>query len=289
MEAIGGSSSSSSSTTPPSSQQTRIRIRKRCIFRDQAGAPCGRSAQGQTKFCIAHGGGARCIFRDQAGAPCGRSARGQPTKFCVAHGGGFRCARADAHLFDDQHPSAYYKAGDDRFCWGCYSALYPDLARLKVRKEQFVLADVQRRLADLLCNASNISWDCPIPGGCTLLRPDLLVRFPSVYLQVEVDEFGHCDKSCDQEDSRLELIAADLGLPGLVIRINPDVRGLECFRRTQLRNGEIAFQAVGKNFSRLMDRVENAVRSNLSRCSREERRGIMRIFVDSSLDSSLDS
>ena len=33
-------------------------------------------------------------------------------------------------------------------------------------------------------------------------------------------------KSCGDEDTRLELIAADIGLPGMVIRIGPDVTGL---------------------------------------------------------------
>ena len=61
-----------------------------------------------------------------------------------------------------------------------------------------------------------------MPGGCTLKRPDMLFRLEDRFVQVEVDEEGHEDRSCADEDSRLELIAADVGLPGLVLRLNPD-------------------------------------------------------------------
>jgi ribosomal protein L30/L7E len=64
----------------------------------------------------------------------------------------------------------------------------------------------------------------------------MLYRFEDRYVQLEVDENGHEDKSCADEDSRLELIAADVGLPGLVVRLNPDHDG--CFGWKRLRNGE---------------------------------------------------
>jgi hypothetical protein len=61
---------------------TRKRYRKLCQYPDG----CGKSAQGSTMFCIAHGGGGRCQYPDG----CNKSAQGSTT-FCKAHGGGKRC------------------------------------------------------------------------------------------------------------------------------------------------------------------------------------------------------
>jgi hypothetical protein len=47
---------------------------------------CTRYAQGNTKLCIAHGGGRRCE------APgCTRSVQGARSQHCISHGGGKRC------------------------------------------------------------------------------------------------------------------------------------------------------------------------------------------------------
>jgi hypothetical protein len=45
---------------------------------------CSKCAQGNTKFCIAHGGGRRCTYPG-----CTKGARDK--NFCAAHGGGKRC------------------------------------------------------------------------------------------------------------------------------------------------------------------------------------------------------
>ena len=253
---------------------------KRCRF-SVDGEACKTAAHGKTDFCVAHGGGKRCRFSVD-GKACKTSAEGK-TDFCVAHGGGKRCDEVAAHLGDIPH--ARYKVQDKRLCWGCFVSLHPDLAKLKVRKEHYVLAEVQRRLGDGLSDAKSVVWDCRVPGGCTLLRPDLLMVFKHMYIQLEVDEFGHDAKSCDDEDARLELIAADVGLPGAVIRLNPDVPGFECFRHVQLRNGESALRAVGKNFELAMDRLEREVRKVLA-CPPST---LLRIFVDSSPDEASSS
>ena len=59
---------------------------------------------------------------------------------------------------------------------------------------------------------------------------------PDKYIQLEVDELGHEDHSCFNEDVRLEIIAANVGLPGIVVRINPDQP--QCFNRRKLANGQ---------------------------------------------------
>ena len=105
-------------------------------------------------------------------------------------------------------------------CWGCFVALFPDKAKLKVRKEQYVLAELERLVPEL--GAYETTWDCAVPGGCSVKQPDKLYKLSDRYLHLEVDEFGHVDKACVDEDTRLELIAADVGLPGLVLRLDPD-------------------------------------------------------------------
>jgi hypothetical protein len=92
-------------------------------------------------------------------------------------------------------------------------ALYPERAKLKVRKEHYVLAELHR-LLPVLESANTVVWDCPFPGGCSLKRPDHLYAWPERYLHIEVDEEGHADYGCEEEDSRLELIAAISGAPG---------------------------------------------------------------------------
>lgn len=82
-----------------------------------------------------------------------------------------------------------------------------------------------------------------MPGGCSLKRPDALFEWSDRYVQIDVDEEGHAGTECDVEEARLEVVAADLDQPGLVIRINPDQPA--CFRRRQLRNGETALEANG--------------------------------------------
>ena len=64
-------------------------------------------------------------------------------KLCVAHDGGPRCTRRDAHVVFDMPPPAYYTVDAVRLCRGCYVALHPDKAKVKVLKEHFVLAELQ--------------------------------------------------------------------------------------------------------------------------------------------------
>ncbi|CAE7941992.1 unnamed protein product, partial [Symbiodinium sp. KB8] len=154
--------------------------------------------------------------------------------------------------------TARYRTPDNApVCWGCFVAKCPDRAKLKVRKEHLMLAELQRRLPWLGEKAEQLIWDCPVPGGCTLKRPDMLFRLEDRFVQIEVDEEGHEDLSCADEDSRLELIAADVGLPGLVLRLNPDAERI--LKRRRCTNGEPCF-CVGDAdaFNGLFDAAEAA-------------------------------
>ena len=94
-------------------------------------------------------------------------------------------------------------------------ALEPEKARLKVRTEHYIVDEINRRMPELMAKARSATWDCAAPGGCSLKRADLLYIFDNQYVQVEVDEKGHASNPYYDEDTRLEIIAADVGLPGM--------------------------------------------------------------------------
>ena len=119
-------------------------------------------------------------------------------------------------------------------------------------------------------------WDCRVPGGCSLKRPDLLYQFERFFLQLEVDEGGHQDKRCFDEDARLAVIAADVDLPGIVLRINPDLDDFTCFRQIQLSNGEKALKST-EHFPTLMHRVINEAQQYLASPPSE---GVLQVFID---------
>ena len=215
--------------------------------------------------CFKHGGGnpRRCLHPTPDG-PCQRFVQsGGEVQACIAHGGGYRCA-SEACAVLQVRPCATYKSPQGQpLCWSCLAAQYPERAKLKVRKEHLLQAELQRRLPWLGERATQLVWDCPVPGGCTLKRPDMLYRFEDRFVQVEVDEEGHEDLSCADEDSRLELIAADVGLPGLVLRLNPDAERI--LKRRRWKNGEQSF-CVGDAdaFNALFDSAETEVEAFLN-------------------------
>ena len=64
------------------------------------------------------------------------------------------------------------------YCWGCFAANFPEKAKLKVKKENFLVAELQRRIADVTADAQVVEGDCRVPGGCSLKKPDLLIVWP---------------------------------------------------------------------------------------------------------------
>ena len=238
--------------------------RSRCLHPTPNG-PCQKLvASGEVQACFAHGGGnrSRCLHPTPNG-PCQKFVQSGEVQACIAHGGGYRCV-SEACAMLQARPCAQYRSPEGHpLCWGCFTAQYPDRAKLKVRKEHLMLAELQRRLPWLGEKAKQLIWDCPVPGGCTLKRPDMLFRLEDRFVQIEVDEEGHEDLSCADEDSRLELIAADVGLPGLVLRLNPDAERI--LKRRRWGNGEQSF-CVGDAdaFNGLFDAAEAAVEGFLN-------------------------
>ena len=214
---------------------------------------CDRVVRKSSKMCVEHNH--VCHY------PGCRTSR-QNSSFCRFHGGGSRCT-SEACALLDVRPARFRDLDGKQICWGCFTAQYPERAKLKVRKEHLMLAELQRRLPWLGERATQLIWDCPVPGGCTLKRPDMLYRLEDRFVQVEVDEEGHEDLSCADEDSRLELIAADVGLPGLVLRLNPDAERV--LKRRRWSNGEPCF-CVGDAdaFNALFDSAEAEVEAFLN-------------------------
>jgi hypothetical protein len=134
---------------------------------------------------------------------------------------------------------------------------------VKLRSEQYVVDELIRRMPELLGKARHAVWDCRVPGGCSLKRPDLLYVFEDRYVQIEIDEKGHCNYDCYEEDARLEIIAADVGLPGMVLRL--DIDSPKCFGAKRLSNGEQVVQIHDRAaFAALMDETCHSVDTYLS-------------------------
>ena len=85
---------------------------------------------------------------------------------------------------------------------------------------------------------------------------------PHFYIQIEIDEDGHEGYGCFNEDARLELIAADTGKPGVVLRINPDAG--PALKRRKLKGGAVAWAAT-PSFAPIMDKAQDFLEGVLQR------------------------
>jgi hypothetical protein len=175
-----------------------------------------------------------------------------------------RCQSEACAVYDisERNPGTHGIDGK-RFCVGCASVLYPNKVKVQIRKEHQILAEIQRLVPELAKASLYWQWDCRVPGGCSLKRPDMLYVLSNCYLQLEIDENGHENTTCTDEDSRLELIAADVGLPGIVIRINPD-SSPPMLKRRKLSCGELSWQSTPQ-FSCVMEDVATFARQVLAR------------------------
>jgi hypothetical protein len=133
-------------------------------------------------------------------------------------------------------PFGVYKHDDKLLCINCYNHIVlGGKPKTMVRKEQFILAELQRQMPEL--EDFFVLWDCPIKGGCSNRRPDMLYDFGIAYLVIEIDEDAHRyeDESC--RNKRMCEIYQDLEhSPIVFVRINPDkceTRELSMFTLTQ--------------------------------------------------------
>ena len=236
------------------SKKQRVRQHKRCQSEG-----CKKGAVGATDFCIEHGGGKRCQSEG-----CKKSAIGA-TDFCTGHGGGKRCQSEVCLFYQDtkERGVGRYKAPVDtskvragtRLCYFCLGSLFPECVQLKVRQEHLVLAEIQRQLPEL--EKWFVEWDCPVAGGCSLKRPDMLWELPYFYFHLEVDEHGN---SHEDDRGRLIEIQNSMGThrPGFVLRVNSD----KLLRKLQHTDGELKYTAT-KYFKQRMLHIAEYIRQNV--------------------------
>jgi hypothetical protein len=147
-----------------------------------------------------------------------------------------------------------------RMCYGCFGSLFPHLVTLKVRKEHLLLAEVQRLCPDL--ESFFVEWDCPVEGGCSMHRPDMLWELPTFWFVIEVDESG--DQHEDDRE-RLRAIARSMGehRPGLVLRINPDSADRPFFSKRQSKGDGAYLYGETKHFHTCMEEVAEWIHTNV--------------------------
>ena len=168
-------------------------------------------------------------------------------------------------------------------CYSCLASLYPDSVMLKVRQEHLILAEVQRLCPDL--ETWFLAWDCPVAGGCSLLRPDMLWEMPRFYLHLEVDERGDIH---EDNRERLETIHESMGghLPGLVIRINTN----KILTKRQHKDGELKYTAT-RQFSPNMQELATFINKSvlegmgtdalaIPKCCTEDKVSVRKFFFD---------
>jgi hypothetical protein len=119
-------------------------------------------------------------------------------------------------------PFAAYTHEGLKLCINCYNHIALGGKQKKmVRKEQFVLAELQRQLPEL--ESFFVLWDCPIEGGCSNKRPDMLYDFGIGSLVIEIDEDAHKAEDPSCREKRMCQIYEDLAeRPIIFIRFNPD-------------------------------------------------------------------
>lgn len=197
-------------------------------------------------YCVTHGGLAvKCKVEN-----CERNAK--KGGCCQKHGGGIRCNQVEAHHLDDFPPIVYYRDFELGMCMACCQRLFPGNFKWCVRREQFIIAEIDRLCPWLSENL--VEQDCPIDGGCSLFRPDCLWDMDLIWLAIEVDEKGH-----DQNPRKYPNILRDMGdRPGLLIRINPDLKDNVLFARKvkEVVNNKNYYEYTGtENFEPFMEEV----------------------------------
>ena len=104
------------------------------------------------------------------------------------------------------------------FCFNCHISLYPDLhKKVAVRKEQFVLAEIQRQIPEL--EEYFMVWDCAL-NSCTRKKPDMCWGVKETLIHVEIDENG--DNHEDDSSRLLDIHGSTNFKNHVVIRFNPD-------------------------------------------------------------------
>lgn len=152
-----------------------------------------------------------------------------------------------------------YTQNGVRMCGSCFKQMYPDLNKLKVKQEHFILSEIQSRMPWL--EEYFMVHDCPLPCATSMERPDMLWMVGSTLLHVEIDETPTHE---DDRDRLRRILAGTDAVDHIVVRIHTHEfcdDGLErssCFKNIRLRNGEKAIVA-NSEFNRRMGIVVKTI------------------------------
>lgn len=151
-------------------------------------------------------------------------------------------------------------------CFNCHRSLHPELhKKLTVRKEQFILAEIQRQLPEL--EPHFLVWDCRL-NVCTTKKPDMAWSVSDTLIHVEIDEGG---ENHEDNETRLVDIHAASGLMNhILIRFNPDntEEGQEpCLKRIRTKKGDDTYRLYEPEWNRripvLIDSIKKAFDQSL--------------------------
>ena len=153
------------------------------------------------------------------------------------------------------------KNGKMELCYNCWTAMYPNLNKRKIRKEQFILAEIQNQIPEL--QEYFLTWDCKIPGqSCVAFKPDMAWEIHDTLLHIEIDEGG---VNHEDDDHRLvEIHSASNKKYHVCIRFNTDksIDGSPpCMKKIMLSTGESVYDKYTEEWDRRMNKLIPEVRN----------------------------
>ncbi len=151
-------------------------------------------------------------------------------------------------------------------CCFCWRRMYPHLDNhVKVRKEFFVLAEIQRQIPEL--EPYFLVHDCKIPGqSCVTARPDMCWVVNYTMIHVEIDENG--DTHEDDDDRLVAIHSATEAINHICIRFNPDKtkNHASCFKRLALGGGGHILRKNDSEWDRRMGILIPNIREVFEKC-----------------------
>lgn len=183
-----------------------------------------------------------------------------------------RCSSEACLCYSNKHDRGFANkrnpiSGKHDLRYSCFSCLFHD-GKLRVRKEQFVLAEIQQQIPEL--EELFLTWDCSVPGSCTLARPDVMWRINETLLHVKVDEEG--DHHEDNNDHIIGIHAGSGCKYHILIRFNPGKSSggrPPCIRRKRGRSGGDYYEKVEAEWNHRMPILIAEVKSAFKACLSE--------------------
>jgi hypothetical protein len=137
-------------------------------------------------------------------------------------------------------------APTEGLCFGCHRNEHPGKHPWKARREHLMIAELHRLLPEL--EPLLVVHDCPVPGACSLLRPDLFYDVGRAWLALECDEGGLAHR---ETHGKYDTFYRSLGeRPILLVRVNAD----PMFRRQFVPGVGTSYQG-NERFGLMMEQV----------------------------------